>query len=756
MGKTTHKSKQLYRPPLKTQQLYKITPWIIAFVVYVIIVRIVSPSFYLKPIHFEPGELVIRNIEMPFDVDVIDREATDKLINEVETKFIRYYDYDSDVAPRVQKKITQIFSTAKEIIGNESISEDDKTKVFKKELIEKFGVNISEDEGQIFLDNCLNTEFKNIFLTTMNDLFVERGIISGKDFFMTFEKMNVLTVKPKKINPPIKFTSSILIDRETELRDFLEKSLWQIVKIEGDKNKIIQLISRIFINIMEPNVALNIEESSLDKKKKIGEIKPVFKHFNKGAILISKGERITPLHSHAILTINNKILYFKAIMLIGISIFVLIIFIMVAFYIHKFRPDLKFTTANVTLVSLPILLSLFVGRVLTLYFGETNPEIAGFLFPAGVIGMLGVILLDARLAFLLVIWGTLLFGISFNFSYAFRYVLYGMIGGFVAIGALYTIKERKDIIMAGLKLALVNAVAILVIDFVEDPSKLHINYAAWGIVNGLVCICISIPALPFFENFFNIVTDIRLLELTGIHQPLLTMFEEKSPGSYQHSLNVAKLADAASVAIGARYLLARAGAYYHDVGKMFKSKYFSENQVTPDDKKLHSKLSPHMSTLIVKNHIKEGLEFARKFKLPQIIADFIPQHHGTSIIKYFYYEARQNFENSDSTDPVREEDFRYPGPKPQSVEAAIVMLADAVEATATAKLSKPVINEDDLRLVVRDTISEKFDDEQLDECHLTLHDLHTISESFVNTLRSRYHHRIDYPQFEQKLTKERE
>lgn len=253
------------------------------------------------------------------------------------------------------------------------------------------------------------------------------------------------------------------------------------------------------------------------------------------------------------------------------------------------------------------------------------------------------------------------------------------------------------------------------------------------------------PAVPFFEHFFGIVTDVRLLELTGIHQPILKEFEEKAPGSYQHTLNVSKLADAAAVTIGARYLLARAGAYYHDIGKMTKPKYFTENQVTPEDKKLHSKLSPHMSTLIIKNHIREGMEIAKKNKLPQIIIDFIPQHHGTGLIKYFYIQAKQNFEHSDSADAVREDDFRYPGPKPQSIEAAIVMLADAVEATVTSKLSKPFLKEDDIRRVVRDTISDKFNDGQFDECDLTLKDLHTISESFVKTFLSRFHQRIDYP-----------
>jgi len=199
------------------------------------------------------------------------------------------------------------------------------------------------------------------------------------------------------------------------------------------------------------------------------------------------------------------------------------------------------------------------------------------------------------------------------------------------------------------------------------------------------------------------------------------------------------------MAIGANYLLVRAGAYYHDVGKMIKPKYYSENQTSPEDKKTHGKLTPHMSVLVIKNHIKEGMELAKKHGIPKNVRDFIPQHHGTSLIRFFYQHAMQNYENSESNDPVREEDFCYPGPKPQTMEAAIVMLADAVEATATSKASSTYVKESDLRRVVRDAISEKFTGGQFDECNLTLKDLHIISESFIKTLISRFHFRIAYP-----------
>ncbi|MFW6256428.1 MAG: HDIG domain-containing metalloprotein, partial [Candidatus Sumerlaeota bacterium] len=243
----------------------------------------------------------------------------------------------------------------------------------------------------------------------------------------------------------------------------------------------------------------------------------------------------------------------------------------------------------------------------------------------------------------------------------------------------------------------------------------------------------------------SVVTDIRLLELTGLDHPLLKDLEEKAPGSYQHSLNVCKLAEAAARAIGANYLLVRAGAYYHDVGKTLKPTYFGENQVSLSEKSLHSKVSPYMSAMIIKNHVKMGIELARKHKLPDRVIDFIPQHHGTTVISFFYHEALKRFENSQSTDPVRESDFRYPGPRPQFIETAIVMLADTVEATVTSRFTSTSINEHELSLCVRKSVTDKFNDGQFDECDLTLRDLYLIQQSFVKTLLGRFHQRVAYP-----------
>jgi hypothetical protein len=355
--------------------------------------------------------------------------------------------------------------------------------------------------------------------------------------------------------------------------------------------------------------------------------------------------------------------------------------------------------------------------------------------------MLGVILFDARFGIMLVVLASMLFGIASGMNYSF--ILVSLVGGFTGVASLYTIKERKEVLLAGVRLAAVNFIAILAVNIVQHPESIDLGPAIGGIVNGFACYALAVGALPLFETLFRVTTDVRLMELTSTNHPLLRMMEEKAPGSYQHVLNVTKLAEPAAEAIGANFLLVRAGAYFHDIGKMLKPKYFTENQVTPDERKIHSRLSPFMSNLVIKNHVKEGIELARKHNLPEKVIDFIPQHHGTGLIRYFYDQAVLKAE---SDDEVPMEEFRYPGPKPQTLEAAIVMLADSVDATATAKFTGRTIKEEEVRKVVHDTVLAKFNDDQFDECHMLFRDLHQIRDAFVRALLSRYHQRIDYPQ----------
>ncbi len=293
--------------------------------------------------------------------------------------------------------------------------------------------------------------------------------------------------------------------------------------------------------------------------------------------------------------------------------------------------------------------------------------------------------------------------------------------------------KRTTIIRAGLISGLVQLISLVLIEhfWINQPQR----YAIIMLTN-LVSGIIVLGVLPIFEYLLRTVTNISLLELADPHQPLLQRMILEAPGTYHHSLLVGNLSDAACTNIGANGLLARVGAYYHDIGKLQKPEYFIENQQIK--KNLHDELSPTMSKLIIMNHIKEGLELAKKYSLSPAIWDFIKQHHGNSLVYYFY---RRALEGKEEDHEVSEEGFRYPGPKPNTKETAVVLLADSVEA-ATRTLKEPTPAK--IEETVHKIINNKFIDGQLDECELTLKDIEKISSVFTKILSGIYHSRINY------------
>ena len=295
-------------------------------------------------------------------------------------------------------------------------------------------------------------------------------------------------------------------------------------------------------------------------------------------------------------------------------------------------------------------------------------------------------------------------------------------------------RKRTRVIWAGVFAGLLQLVMLILLEhfWIIRPERYLII-----LVNGLVSGVIVLGVLPVFEYILQTVTNISLLELADFHHPVLQRMILEAPGTYHHSLIVGNLSDTACAAVGANPLLARIGAYYHDIGKLQKPEYFIENQDIQRNK--HDALSPTMSKLIIMNHVKEGVELAKKYKLSPILWDFIQQHHGNSLVYYFY---RRALEDKEEDQEVAEEGFRYPGPKPNTKETAVVLLADSVEA-ATRSLKDPVPA--NIEEVVHKIINNKFIDGQLDECDLTLKDIEKISSVFTKILSGIYHSRVNYP-----------
>ncbi|MCK9419369.1 MAG: HDIG domain-containing protein [Nitrospirae bacterium] len=422
---------------------------------------------------------------------------------------------------------------------------------------------------------------------------------------------------------------------------------------------------------------------------------------------------------------------------------ILILAILYLFYrdIKRYRPALIADWKKIVLLACLLLMTIILSwsgkYVLLLLADKLHLDVMtiGFVLPVASGAMLTSLLLDFHLALGFSFIVSILLGILFP-GEPFIPVYY-FLGSIVAALSVIRCKKRTALLNAGAWTALVNVIAIIGIDLYRGELW---NRGAYDLAAGIVCaIAVSTivsAILPFFETVFDIATDIKLLEFLDPNQPLLKELVYKSPGTYHHSILIGNLAEAAAEAIGENAILARVGAYYHDVGKVHKAEYFIENQRPTENK--HDRLMPSMSSLIIASHVKEGVEVARAHRIPSPIIDIIQQHHGTSLITYFYQKAKelQPFTN------IAEEDYRYPGPRPRTKVAAIVMLSDSVEA-ASRTLDNPT--PDRIQMLTSSVITRFFLDDQLSMCDLTLKDLRVISRSFNLVLTGIFHHRIDYP-----------
>ena len=348
------------------------------------------------------------------------------------------------------------------------------------------------------------------------------------------------------------------------------------------------------------------------------------------------------------------------------------------------------------------------------------------------------------------------FAMAFASSVLVSLVLGGDLGMMLtffmgSLAGVYTVRNarmRGQIMGAGVLVGVVHLACLVLLnpDYHLFLNKDFVTQQLYPLAsNGFICAFLVIATLKVFEYLFGVLTNYSLLELADFNQPLLKRLILEAPGTYHHSLVVSNLAEAAADAIGANALLTRVGAYYHDIGKLVKAEYFTENQMLGYNK--HDDIEPTMSRLVIFNHVTEGIELAQKHKLNSVIIDFIPQHHGTGLMYYFYQKALEEAKEGETVD---ESGFRYPGPKPQTRETAITLLADSVEG-ATRALDEH--NPTNIEETVKKVINNKFIDGQLDECNLTLQEINKISSTFTRILSAMYHARIKYPEKKNGSTK---
>jgi len=497
-------------------------------------------------------------------------------------------------------------------------------------------------------------------------------------------------------------------------------------------------------HLLLPNVSPNWAETQVRQQARLKELQPAYFKVKRGEMLIREGEPITALHlvklqaQSRLYPRSRTVVIFLGILfslMLLLSVFYQLARLSMRNFSHRLR-DLAFLAALLFTSALLNKFLLNVGDHLARNLPAVGLNLV-YLLPLGLPALFAAMFLSLEtglgVAFLNATFTALMV------PRPFPLFLYFVIAGLVAVWGVKTCRRRNALIHAGLAISLANMCLLAAFKLLEYPFALtDLLYGeVFAFAGGLLTGILALGLTPIMEGAFRYSSNIRLLELINLDQPMLGELMLVAPGTYHHSLVVGQMVEAAAETIGANPMLAKAAAYYHDVGKIKKPAYFVENQPAGENK--HEKLAPSMSSLILISHVKDGVDLARKHKLGEAIADIIRQHHGTSFISYFYHKAQTQAAKPEKVDI---EDYRYPGPRPQTKEAGLVLLADQVEAAAKT-LTDPTPAR--IQGLVQKIINNVFADGQLDECELTLKDLHHIAKTFHKILGGIFHQRIQYP-----------
>ncbi len=499
------------------------------------------------------------------------------------------------------------------------------------------------------------------------------------------------------------------------------------------------LTKKILSPFVAPNLLYNPEITTKRKQEAVHNVPPT-------SGFVYKNQRI--VDSHEIIT---RDIYLKlqslaqalkersatnkgwqhALFYLGKYLFATIMVFILGLYLFYHRRRLFENNKMLLLITSVLMLQFLLSILMVNVLGWNYLSIPIILGP-----MLLSMLLDASVAFLGTIIISLVLGASLGNNFYLAILTFTV--GSVALFSVQKIRNRGQMFRAILYITIAYATLNFSYGFIhfESFKIMFQNFLYFQLPNSIFTPTAVFLLIGVFEKLFDVTTDITLLELSDLNHPLLKRLSVEAPGTFHHSIIVGNLAEAAAKEVGANSLLARVGCYYHDIGKMTKPEYFVENQAGATSK--HDNLTPTMSCLILVKHVKAGLDLADQYRLPKAVKQFIPEHHGTCLMDYFYHKAKETMDPKD----INEDDFRYPGPKPQSKETAIAMLADTVEAAARS-MTNPNLQR--IRSLVENLIEKRFQEGQLNECDLTLRDLTKIKEAFVPILMGIHHLRIEYP-----------
>lgn len=720
--------------------------WALAIVFSFLCSSLIIPQVYLLQPEFTIGSIAKQNIKADHAFLVLDDQGTENKRREALKKVRPVFDYNPQMAEEITMELTRAFelliNTAS---SNARDSNEQEFNQLKTSFEKKLNVPLSSAQFRLLITHR-NHEDMLLKLKTLVQEIYQGNYISERSL-------------PKAEADQIVIISNLHSGRQEEI-DTSTHSILRLGKVGSiirhrdnqrnlikEKKEIQQLIIHLAARLIRPNLTYNQQATQLYRQKLIAEAQPVYSQILKNEMLVREGQRITAYEAAKLETYYNEKgerWLFKILKFIGVF-FVVLLLSIILFRVAKRwqKPEidfrgLLFLAATTLLQVIIIKTGFFLAEAVNQTFPSISAEAFYYSIPFGVGAMLIVILINHNMAILFTVFT--LFFVAILFDGKMSMALYFFIGSIAVANYLRECRRRSAFFRAGLYLGAVNCLAIIIISalsgdftFIDLFLKLLL-----GLIGGIVSGFIVAGMTPVFETIFDYTTEFRLMELANLNNPLFQRMIIEAPGTYHHSIIVASLVEGAAQSIGANPLLAKVSAYYHDIGKLKKPRYFIENQTNGEN--IHDRLSSKMSSLVIISHVKEGAELAAEMKLGNLVSNIIRQHHGNSLVGYFWEKGKR--ENNTSNTCFSENDFRYPGPKPQTREAGLVLLGDVIEAS-----SRVLKNPTPARInnLVRDRIEKVFLDGQLDECEITLRDLNIISETFIKILTGMFHSRIDYP-----------
>lgn len=645
--------------------------------------------------------------------DGVDRVATETKKNEAIDKVKKSYSLKAEVQKDAENNVTEFFEGLENLVvpsytpptNNQGGTEETKP----TENGEELGMSYDEKLAEL----------------TKIDVF---GLTSEQEkYLLTLSPEYIVSLKDFIIKDIIKGAYEVPIpeDNKEALTNAQNDAYEKINNKYNDMDN--DILTTISSQVIKPNWVLDNEKTQELIEEALKNVVPIT--YKKNQTIVEEGKPVSAAQL-AILDelslLNNS--KFNMYVYLALAIMVVLVMYLQYGYIKRYYKKIYDDFSKLVMISLINVVTVVFGRV----FGIVSP----YLIPLACTPMLLTLLLNYKISLVLSMMNIILITGAVGFNP--NVVVLALVSIVAGATSLRRMQQRNDILYSSITIAIITgimalSISVLVTNNLTDILADTVYTVGGAFLSGVL----TTGLLPFFESTFDIVTTVKLLELSNPNNPLLKKLLMEAPGTYHHSVLVANLAELATEEVGGNALLARIGAYYHDVGKTKRPYFFRENQIGRENP--HDKITPSLSTMVIISHVNDGVELAKEYNVPKVIQDFIATHHGDTFVKYFYLTVKNNAENPDE---VKKEDFMYPGPKPETKEQGILMLADSVEA-AVRSINDPT--EDKIAEMVNNIIKDKLSSGQLDNCDLTLRDIENIKKCFLKALNGIYHERIEYP-----------